>query len=1109
MLKFFIGENQDAKLKKLASYIKSDLIKGRDVIAVVPDQFSFAFDKSLYANLCASDFNKVTVLSFKRLSQAFLDKYGSSDGVAVDNAVKLSLIWLAIRNVKKQSGLKVLTASLDKPNFVSDMQDTFDSMKRTGITPEMLRASSEKLTGTLGDKLHDISMLLEAYNTELAQRNLRDDSSLIIEGTRLADINREFKGKAVYLDRFDAFSPDELMMLRVLLRDAHSVNISLMLPNNGLKGPSSPYRLTNSTQFRLVSLAEEVNCPVEFIPELSDEWSTDSIANVRENLFTHKFTSIPCDNSVKIYSCDTVYAEADLVAASVRDLVHQGYTYNDICVFTHDIKSYGRILEAAFDKYGVPCFFDTHNSAGGMSLIIYALSALEAVCGNKPSTERILKLVRSPFSPLNEDEVSLIEDYTLRWNVDGEMWLNDFTAREKYTDLDGVNAVRQKIITPLSRFRQGVVSADATAISAAFARYLSDACVTDGAKKLIDLAPDTDKVELSRLLKRLWQTLIDSVTAISQTLGDDKLSVSAYTELLRLIVSSVTLSNPPQKLDSVTVADVSRSIVNHPKVAFIVGVNDGRFPGDIKKSGLFSSKDIALLEAEGLSFKPTLSVTLDTERLDCHKALCAPSDMLILTYSGCDAKGSALRPSSYIGRISKLLGISPKKASAMGAEFYCSYPAAAYSKYALGENMTPAERAAVYDALVSLPEYERKLRAISLSEDGHRHSLSPAVAEKLFAFGDVYVTPSRIDIYNKCNFQYFCQYGLGIQPIQPVNMDPNVRGTVMHFIFESVLNYYKDSFESADDAELRQLIINLLDEYSQSELCGDFGKSAKFKADYNRLIDICFDILVNIREEYKVSKFRPVRFEYSLVNEESKKSVLTIPINDKLKISLRGVVDRVDMYISESGEKYLRILDYKTGEKKLSFNDIYNGLNLQMLLYMLALTEGTDADFNSCRPAGIVYMHAGFFDCDNDYDPLSPDAKDRLKSVNKQLKRDGLIVEDMDIITAMDSTISGSFVPVSTKKDGSLTAKSRVISPDAFKALQDFAKRKVNEFGKSLLIGKIDAIPLGKGEQDIPCRYCDYESVCDRKKYLIRLITKDDEAKLSEEIGGGLCATVD
>lgn len=1102
MLRFYIGENQDAKLEVMAYSMLRDLDAGREVLAIFPDQFSFDYEKSLYAILGPKRFNKVTVLSFNRLSRELLEKYGSKDGSAMDNATRLSIIWLAVRKVKKQGELRVLSNSLEKPNFVRDMLENFDGMKRSAITPEMLMTSSKKLEGTLSDKLHDLSLLLAAYNEELTLRRRRDDSSLIVEGAAIADREREFKCKAVYIDRFDYLSPDVLMLVRVLMRDAHAVNIALMLPNRADKSISSPYRLTTSTLNKLLSVAEEVSSPIEYITQKNEKWSADGIDAVKSNIFTHNSPKPNADNSVRIYSCDTMYSEADFVCAAIRDLVRRGCKYNDICIFTHDVKTYGKILEGSFAKYGVPYYLDSNNTAVNMSLTIYALSALEAAATRKPSTEKILRLVRSPFSPLTEEEVSLIEDYTVRWNVEGDMWLEEFTARDnKYTPLEEINCVRLKIVEPLEEFRQSVKSATATEISAAFAKYLNAVEITEGAKKLIDLAPENDKVELSRLLRRLWKTLIDSVTSISRVLEDEKLTVTAYTELLRLILGDCTLSSPPQKLDSVTVADVSRSIVTHPKIGFVMGMNDGRFPGDVKKSGLFSGKDMARLEAEGIAFRPTLEATMDTERLDCHKALSAPTDLLILTYSGCDAKGSALRPSTYISRIAKLLDIDIRKASDLPAEFYCSYPTAAFNRYALGESMTPSQRISVYDALVSIPEFERKIRALERIGSYSQHKLSGEVAEKLFAKGDVNVTATRIDTYFKCNFQYFCKYGLEINEIKPMNMDANVRGTVMHFIFEAVLRYYGDGFEKCDDGELQLLIDRLLEEYIQKELSGEFGKTAKFKADYARLNAVCFDILKNIREEYKVSKFRPVRFEYKLISDD-KNSILSIPINDRMSVSIGGTVDRVDMYTDPNGTKYLRIIDYKTGTKKLYFEEIYHGLNLQMLLYMLALTEGKDTHFNDCRPAGALYMHSGFFDCKGEYDPLSPETKSRLSAIDSQLKRNGIIIDNVELITAMDSEQSSRFVPIKFNKDGSIDKRCEVYSEETLISLERYAKQKVYEFGKGLVSGSISAVPLGRGERDLPCRYCEYKSVCDRKKYLMRTVKSEDRDSLFEIIGG-------
>ena len=137
-------------------------------------------------------------------------------------------------------------------------------------------------------------------------------------------------------------------------------------------------------------------------------------------------------------------------------------------------------------------------------------------------------------------------------------------------------------------------------------------------------------------------------------------------------------------------------------------------------------------------------------------------------------------------------------------------------------------------------------------------------------------------------------------------------------------------------------------------------------------------------------------------------------------------------------------------------------------------------------------MRAGFLECDKDADPLSEEQKSRLERSAEQLRRSGLIVSDEKIISAMDSTVSGRFVPVKLTQKGIPDARSQVISEKGFKLLESFAKNKTIHFGEDLLNGRIDAVPAGKDPEHLQCAYCDYWSVCDRKKYLFKIISKQD-----------------
>lgn len=1101
MLRIFLGENQNEKLHRCALDMKERLKNGGSVTAIVPDQFSFAFDKALYRELGVRDFNRVTVLSFRRLSESLIERFGTREGTLVSQNERIILIWLALRRVKTEKSLGFLERAAEKPAFCEDMSLLADRLRRAGILPKDLVKASEKLSGALKDKLCDISLIYGAYLELLKERSLRDESSVILEGARIASESGVFKCEEVFVDRFDSFSPDELSLLRAIMKDAQCVTVNLSMPFSPKRSAVSPYLHCESTQKALVNLAGSLNVPVKYLNCELPKTNNPVLIGVGECLYAPIHNRVLNDGSISAVRADNMYEEAEYVAAQIRRLVTlEGFSFNEIAVITHDIDGYSGVFEAAFERFGIEAFIDRPQPAAGMSLVLFALDSLEAAATRVPDTDRIMKYLRSPFSPLTQEEVSLLWDYCVRWNVDGEMWKSDFTAAD--ANLEIINAARKKAVGPLIKLHDAAQSATAKATAEAFCEFLKETGLAERAYKVIEDCADQDvKLETARLFKQLWNAVMAAVSAVYLTAGEEKITLRGFADILRLMLMQTSVANPPQKLDSVTVADVGRSIISEPRAAFVVGLAEGVFPAEVRKTGLFSGRDLAELEAVGVCFDITPEARLKSERFDCYKALTAPSERLYLSFSGSDLRGKELRPSRFIRRIAQFCGVETKSALSLGTALYSSTPAAAYYACSVSRSCTPSEKAAIYRALGEIPEYREKLERL-LSTADRRHGLRPDISQSLFAAKDINVTASRIDVYNRCAFEYFCKYGLKIEPVKPMAVDPAGRGTVMHFLFQSVLEYFGDGFSEASDAEITKLVKRLLDEFSEENLGGDFGKSAKFRADYSRLGDAALEILFNMREEFKVSKFRPVRFEYDL-SRENGESVLSIPLGRGISVKIRGVVDRVDTYTSPDGRRYIRVVDYKTGSKKFCLEDIYNGINLQLLLYMLALTEGSDADFKDCIPSGILYMRAGFLECKDSFDPLAEDSKSRLKRTAEQLRRNGLIVGIDEAVEAMDSTFGGQYVPVKKKSGGEYTASSEIISLDSFKLLEEFAKRKVAEFGRNLLGGRIDAVPVGDDPEHLQCAYCDYYSVCDRKKYLIRIISGDDAEKLKAEIGEG------
>lgn len=1098
MLKILKGASADKMLDGYAVEIDKLLSSGESVLAIIPDQFSFEFDRKLYDKLGAKSFNKASVLSFKRLCEDLISRYGTQSGTLINNGERIVITYLALKEIKKNKSLKNLSRLLDKPSFVSEIIRLCDSLLKFGATPESLRESMENLSGTLCDKVYDIAEIFDAYLNILKQRDLRDESTVISIGSSIASQNKVFENYHVFIDRFDSFSNDEYQMISSIISSAKSVTLCLDQQNDVFGFTNTIWDVCRITEKNVCDIANSLGKSVSKV-KITEKNEKPADLKAFESLLlgNRKIGEVNCEN-LSLVSAPSIYDEAEYIAATIRKYILQGYKYNDICCVTRDISSYAPALESAFERYDIPYYIDTKTPASTLSVSTYCMAIIEAASTRKPNTEKILKLIKSPFSNISEEEVSILEDYCVRWNVEGEMWLSDFTAEEKHTRLDKVNDIRAKVIEPLWELHTTCQNASGKEVCSAYNLYIDKCKLSSISRVIVDSYEPEERLFAARLFKQLWNKLMGAVADTYNTVCDDKLTLKSFGEILRLILSESGIANPPQKLDTLLVFDSSRSVITPHKIVFAMGVNDGKFPMDIKKTGIFSGRDTRALEEVGLTFEAGELSRQKEEQLNCFRAFNSAEEKLIISYADSDTKGDRLRPSKYVKLASKLVK-QTLKVDKLSPDYYALTPKAAFYRYAITSGNESVERKSILTALSDVPAYDKKIKRLFTATKQITHTLDKDVARRLFAYDNVNITASRIDTYNKCNYQYFLKYGLDLHEIQPMSLDSSNRGTIMHHVFECVLKHFGNDFDKATDQEISDFVADILEAYIKTDMGGDFGKNATFKAGYRRYKQACCEILFNIREEYKVSKFRPVRFEYDL-SKDDKQSVLSLPINEGLKLNIRGIVDRVDIYENDDGKKYIRILDYKTGPKDLKYEDIYNGLNLQMLLYIVALTEGSDVSFKDTVPAGIVYMHSGFLSCDDEYSPLSTNAEDRLKRIAKQLERPGLLVENEESVEAMDKEFSGNFAPVKRKRDGKFYENSKLISAQSFKRLTDFAKEKSVEFANNLIDGKIEAIPCGYSPKELSCRYCDFYAICDRKESQMKLITKEDGELLAEII---------
>jgi ATP-dependent helicase/nuclease subunit B len=107
----------------------------------------------------------------------------------------------------------------------------------------------------------------------------------------------------------------------------------------------------------------------------------------------------------------------------------------------------------------------------------------------------------------------------------------------------------------------------------------------------------------------------------------------------------------------------------------------------------------------------------------------------------------------------------------------------------------------------------------------------------------------------------------------------------------------------------------------------------------------------------------------------------------------------VDLWQS-NGRNYFRVVDYKTGRKDFDYCDVFNGIGLQMLLYLFALeNEGAELIGDDAVPAGVQYFpaRAPLVSADGS---ITEDEAEQLHL--KGWKRKGLLLCDEDVLHAME-----------------------------------------------------------------------------------------------------------
>ncbi|MBQ2824378.1 MAG: exodeoxyribonuclease V subunit gamma [Oscillospiraceae bacterium] len=1110
MLNLITGGAGTGKSREMMSRIADAVSQGRKVYAVVPDQFNFEYNRLLYNFMGMKSFNRMEVVSFSRLASYIFINHGGLKGKYADDTVKTIIMSRALSKLKEQKSLNFYANQAERQGFVNDALEFVKTFVTNGITPEALISAKPHLSENMQDKTGDIALICEEYFRLLGKQGYKDGESDILTASAKAAEHGFFSGTDVFIDEFKSFTPDEYEMLRVMIEDCDSCTVCITTEDER-PAEYTVFESADRTFSKLTYYAKECRTQINRITLTEyHRFAAEELEFLSRNILRHnreKYSG-ECE-AVKVYTAADPYSEADFVCAEIKHLVMEnGYSYSDIAVTARQKETYSSALDAAFRRSGIPFYTDEKISVSHKAPVIFIKTALKIISSRRISTEDILRYIKTGCLALDEDSIGTLEDYCYMWSVDGDMWLEPFVS-------DGENSpeeTRQKIIAPLLKLKKDCEGKNAAEICLALTDFLTLTGIREHLTETMSETADDDSgiLMIRRELKQLWETLCRLLETMYRTLGEAEISLAEFTDIFTSAASGITLSSPPRTLDSVHFTAAHTARFSNPKVLFVIGANEGIFPFSAKSSSLLTDRDISELKKGGIELSGSVPEKTADERFVVYNTLSSPSERLYISYPCAEVSGKPLYPSSAVKQTLEIFENSDISLNAekLGLLYFCTCEKTAYYQYVQSFRRRSHNIRSIKKALESFdPLNKERFRYLDSLKKQYVHNLSPETSEKLFG-RNITLSASRFEDYRNCPFMFFCKMGLKIYPRSKIQYDPRSRGNIVHYCLSEVIKQFGSDIIRANRTDISCAVEKALDDYYAGEqIGGSYGKSARFNAAYKRLKSTVMGLVMRIKEEFANSDFRPVEFEYELSHKPTAAEPPMTILSDgdhPYKIFFIGTVDRIDA-CEKDGQNYIRVIDYKTGRKVFELKDLLDGLNMQMLLYLFAVTDidvpANSGAYHASKPAGILYMPAR--------DPsltLSRDADESeiRKAVCNALRMNGLLLNDdnFKIIKAMDKSVNtdefegrtrkADFLPVTmknaTKAMPFVTINdSGTVTEDEFGLIKDFCTGMIRQTASSIKQGDFRAEPLARniGGQTAPCCYCDYKSVCGNYPELI------------------------
>ena len=1086
MLQLLLGGSGSGKTTLLYQRIRARAEKGEKSILLVPEQFTSSTEGRIYRELGDALSGMVESFSFTSLAEKILSTEGGAAVQTLSDAGRAVLVRRALEEL--QDNVHYYHRHRRSAAFCQMAAQTIDELKSAGLSGQQL-AQLAGACGAESGKLSELALIFQGYETLLARSGMDPSDRLELAGARLEEalarhsLPEFLRDRAVFIDEFDTFNAPKKRLLGAMLAALPSVTVALC--DDGaplLPGDLSLFSGAKQVAAQLHQLARKNGAEVA-VPQLLRKdlrhRNAPGLAAVAELLETGSCTADAPAGEVRLFAAPSREEEARAAAGAIRRLMRQGVRCGKIAVVCRDIAKYRAAVRYEFRMAEIPLYCDEPTTPE-FSAPATAVRALLEIARGADLTENLTTLAKTGLCALSEEQVCALENYAYTWAPTAAAWREKFErspkgfGEQELTEEDLRNReqaeyARALLVGAVDAFRAKVRGVNAEAISRAVYFCLKTLGAEEQQAAQVKAIRAGRGIPAAEEAAREWNVVMGLLNEIARLLGEQTVTVAEYEDLFGLLLRSSDLGHIPQTLDAVVLASAGKMRLDAPDYVFVLGLAEGEFPAAPGEVGLLTHADRDALMAQEIDLPDCFENRVVREQVCFYKALTAPARGLWLSWP----KGQGQTLCAALEPIVEALEPAPPE---LALPDLAATPADGLDCLGGGWPLTGTERASLTEALRTPGGEEPEgLKLLRRMADASPRQVSDLDALEELLGRRLRISPSQLEKYYTCRYGYFLQYVLGLRPRRRAELSADQSGSLMHWVLQMALDpdpapdnpcaAMLAPFIELDNDAMAELAGLLVDEYARRYLPED---TARFAYLLSRLKKSMASLLCYLRDEQRQSSFRPAACELKIGSGGDGVRAQTYHLSDGRTVQLVGTVDRADEWVEEDGTRWVRVVDYKTGSKKLDLKEVYCGLDCQMLLYLFSLTRDGSGRFTGAEPAGVLYLLA---------DPAPENTTRANAARSVEYKLDGLVRDEQKLFRAMDADETGRYLPFSYLRGvPSPYQKDKRADSAKLDRIRLHLDDLVTRMGEQLYGGQIAAEPLVTGRS--PCLWCDYSFIC-------------------------------